>query len=172
MKKTLALILALLCIGIAALAETAVYAIADPTYLRSAPGINGDRMVNLRPDAVYEWGGHTSIDERGVAWFDVFFGSKYGWVSSLHADLCDTQTGRLQFYTNYPTPKLTTLCATRDTDVYSDAGTSSYYVGTLYRNDTAIFTGFRKKDSKGREWCQIRFYGERGWVLSRDSEIF
>ena len=172
MKKTVALILALLLIGAAALAEYAVYAIADPTYVRDAPGISGERMANIRPDALYEWGGHTSVDERGVAWFDIFYGNKYGWVSSLHADLYDRQTGRMQNYVNYPLPDDTTLFAKRDLDVYSDAGTSSYYIGTLYKGESAIFTGFRKKDSKGKEWCQIRFYGQRGWVTAKDAEIY
>lgn len=172
MKKTIALVLALLLIGAAALAEYAVYAIADPTYLRDAPGISGEKTANLRPDTDYEWGGHTSVDERGVAWFDVFYGSKYGWVSSLHADLCDLQTGALLNYVNYPLPDDCTLFAKRDLDVYSDAGTGSYYIGTLYKGESAIFTGFREKDSNGREWCQIRFCGERGWVLSADAEIY
>ena len=172
MKKTVALVLALLLIGAAALADYAVYAIADPTYLRSGPGISGERLTNLRPDSAYEWGGNISVDERGVAWFDVFFGNKYGWVSSLHADLCDRQTGALQNYVNYPLPDDCTLFARRDLDVYSDAGTNSYYIGTLYKGESAIFTGFRKKDSKGREWCQIRFYSERGWVPSENAEIY
>ncbi len=171
-RKIVALALALLVMGVAALAEDVVYAIADPTYVRDAPGISGERAANLRPDTAYEWGGHISVDDRGVAWFDVFYGNHYGWVSSLHADLCDRQTGQFWNYTNVPAPDDTSLFAKRDLDVYSDAGTNSYYVGTLYKGETAIFTGFRQKDSRGGEWCQIRFHNQRGWVLSRDAEIY
>lgn len=171
-RKIVALALALLVMGVAALAEDVVYAIADPTYVRTAPGIDGDRAANLRPDSVYQWGGRISVDKRGVAWFDVFYGNHYGWVSSLHADLYDRQTGRFWNYTNSPAPDDTQLFAKRDLDVYSDAGTNSYYVGTLYKGQSAIFTGFRKKDSKKNEWCQIRFYNQRGWVLAKYSDIY
>lgn len=39
-------------------------------------------------------------------------------------------------------------------------------------SSSAIFSGFRKKDSKGNEWLQIRFNWKRGWVRSKDAEIY
>ena len=171
-RKTIALTLALLFVGVAALAETVVYTIADPVYVRSAPGIDGERKANLMPDSIYEWGGHTYEDDRGVAWFDIFYGNNYGWVSSLHVDLYDRQTGQFQYYQNYPTPDDTSVFAKKDLDVYTDAGTDAYFIGTLSKGSSAIFSGFRKKDSKGNEWLQIRFNWKRGWVRSKDAEIY
>ena len=171
-RRIIALVLSLLLVSVAALAEDAVYTIADPTYVRSAPGIDGERKANLRPDSIYEWGGHTSVDDRGVTWFDVFYGNNYGWVSSLHADLYDRMTGEFSYYVNYPAPDDTTVFAKRDMDVYSGPSTETYFNGTLSKGESAIFTGFREKDSKGNEWLQIRYNWKRGWVRSKYAEIY
>lgn len=171
-KKTAAMILVLLFIGIAAVAETAIYTIADPTLVYNTPSNSNNHVANLPPDSLYEWGGHTTIDVRGVAWFDVYYGNYYGWVSSLHVDLYDRATGQFQYYENYPTPKNISVFAKRDLDVYSGPGTNEYFLGTLSKGESAIFTGFREKDSRGNEWLQIRYNWRHGWVRSKYAEIY
>ena len=157
LQRTIALIMALLFFGTVAFAEYAIYTIAEPTWVRSTPQAKDDiHDANLKPDSIFEWGGHTSVDSRGVAWFDIFYGNNYGWVSSLHVDLYDRQTDEFYHYTNYPTPNMTSVFAKRDLDVYSSVDSDAYFIDTMTKGESAIFTGFRKKDSKGNEWLQRR----------------
>lgn len=56
MKKVLAVILLLLCMGAAALSEVFVVTIADPTYVRTEPKIAKNIVKELAPNQVIRMG--------------------------------------------------------------------------------------------------------------------
>ena len=172
MKKILAIVLALLCIGTAALSEIFINTIADPTYVRSEPKIAKNIVKELSANETYEWGGHIVYDDRGVAFYDIFYGNyKYGWVSSLHADLWDSDT-RMAYALSYDDAENTHVFITKDVSVHSDAGSKYEVIGQLERGTIASFTGYKKKDSSGNQWYQVKYQGISGWVQSNCAVIY
>ena len=171
MKRILAIVLALLCLGTACLAEVYVYTVANPTYVRSEPRIAKNIVKELGANGYYEWGGHIVYDDRGVAFFDLFYSNyKYGWVSSLHANLWDSNEDiTLDIYNGV---KNTSVIITQDVTVRSDAGSRYAWVDELSRGNIVQFTGFKKKDSSGVLWYQIIYTGISGWVPSTCAVIF
>lgn len=173
MKRVFVAIVALLCLGTAALSEIYVNTIADPTYVRSEPKIAKNIVSELSSHVTCEWGGHIVYDDRGVAFYDVFYGNyKYGWVSSLHADLWDSDTGFAYDLSDDDDAENTQLFITRDVTVHSDAGSGYAVVGRLARGTIASFTGYKKKDSSGNQWYQVKYQGINGWVPSSYAVIY
>jgi len=172
MKKVLAVILLLLCMGTAAISEIYVNTVADPTYVRTEPKIAKNIVKELKPNQSYEWGGHIVFDERGVAFYDLFYSDyKYGWVSSLHASLWDSVEG-MAYDINYDNALNTHVFIRRDTAVRSDAGSRYDQVGVLAVGDIAQYTGYNKKDSNGERWYQVKYNGISGWVPSSCAVIY
>lgn len=172
MKRILAIVLALLCFGTAALSEIYIYTIADPTYVRSEPKIAKNIVKQLSPNKTYEWGGHIVYDDRGIAFYDIFYSDyKYGWVSSLHADLWDSDTN-VAYTPSSDNTKNTSVFITEDVSMRSDAGSRYTVVGYLDRGTTVSFTGYKKKDSSGNQWYQVKYLGTSGWVPSSCAVIY
>ena len=171
LKKIVTLMMVMLCVGAVALAEITVQTVADPTYVRSTPEIAENIIDSLKSDREYEWGGNIEIDERGVAWLDIYYSSnKYGWVSSLHCNLIQ-ENGKVIHFVTDDVPD-TQILALEEVEVYSGPGTNNIYLGVIYAGDVAEFTGFRKKDAKGIEWYQIISAYGNGWVSSEHTMIF
>ena len=166
------MVLMLLCISTTALSEVYVNTIADPTYVRSEPRIAKNIVKELNANETYEWGGHIVFDERGVAFFDLFYSDyKYGWVSSLHASLWDSDT-KMAYDILDDGAMNTKVFITRDVVVRSDAGTKYVWVDELQRGKTVQFTGYKKYDSNGELWYQIKYNGINGWVPSSCAIIY
>jgi len=72
MKKVLAVILLLLCMGTAAISEIYVNTVADPTYVRTEPKIAKNIVKELKPNQSYEWGGHIVLT-NGESPFTICF---------------------------------------------------------------------------------------------------
>lgn len=172
MKKIVALMLVLMMVGSAALAEVCVLTTANPTYVRSSPMIAENIIDQLPPNYLYTWGGHVSVDTRGVEWYDIYYdGYKYGWISGLHGNLVDSATG--QTWVDHSTYRGndTTIYATQGVSVYTGAGYGYATIGYMYAGDTADYTGFSQKDSNGNLWYQINYYNSTGWVPAQYTSI-
>ena len=165
-NRIIALTLALLCFATVALAEIYVRTVADPTYVRSKPKIAKNIQKELSSGMVLEWGGNVQLDDRGVAFLDVYYGNnKYGWVSSLHASLWISDTNEyieLPVVIDSENPTNVIIC--QSVNAYSGPGTTYSIVGYLEAGDYAKYTGFAKKDSSGHTWYQIKFGSFQGWV--------
>ena len=160
-----------MCISTTALSEIYINTIADPTYVRSEPKIAKNIVKELSANETYEWGGHIVYDDRGVAFYDIFYGNKYGWVSSLHADLWDSDT-RMAYALSYDDADNTHVFVTKDVSVRSDAGSKYEIIGQLERGTIASFTGYKKKDSSGNQWYQVKYQGISGWVQPSCAVIY
>ena len=86
MKKILAIILALLCLGSALAAEVVT---TGNVNLRVGPGLDFDVLASVPADSRLEYLNETSVDERGVAWYKVSYRGDDGWVSSKYARIRD-----------------------------------------------------------------------------------
>lgn len=174
-KAIIAVTLSLLLLCSTAVAEIEVeyyvLATADPTWVRSSPGLGDNIVDKLTPDTLYEWGGNIEVDSRGVDWYDVFYGSgKYGWISGLHGNLVN-QFG--QPYTDHSVSlgHGTSIRANADVNVRLGPGKGYTTLGTLYKGETADYTGTSERDSNGQLWYQINFYDNRGWVSAKYTSI-
>ena len=173
MKKAVTLILALLLVGAAALADSSVLAVADPTWVRSSPGLGDNIVDKLVQGWYYEWGGNISYDSRGIAWYDVWYGAgKYGWVSSLHGNLIDDETGGAHNDTSVAYGNGTSIRANSEVNVRTGPGTEYAIIGVMYAGETADYTGTSKKASNGRLWYQINYYNNIGWVSASLTSIY
>ena len=83
-NKTLALVLALMLIGGAALAEVMTTA---NVWLRSGPGLNYDQVTSYKEGKSLTFLGETQMDERPVLWYKVTDGKNTGWISSVYSEL-------------------------------------------------------------------------------------
>ena len=172
MRKTIALILTLLMIGCAALAESYVLAVADPTWVRSSPGLGDNIVDQLVQGNYYQWGGNVSYDSRGIAWYDVIYSGKYGWISSLHGNLIDGESGEYHNDTSVAIGNGTSIRANSEVNVRTGPGTEYAIIGTMYAGETADYTGTSKAASNGRLWYQINYYNNIGWVSASYTSIY
>jgi len=172
MKKAIALILVLLLFGAAALAESYVLAVADPTWVRSSPGLGDNIVDKLVQGCTYRWGGNVSYDSRGIAWYDVIYSGGYGWISSLHGNLVDGETGEAHNDTSVAIGNGTSIRANSEVNVRTGPGTEYAIIGTMYAGETADYTGTSQKASNGRLWYQINYYNSIGWVSANLTSIY
>ena len=82
--RVLAAIAALALISVAALAEVRT---TGNVWLRSGPGLDYEALSILSEGKTFEYLGESSVDERGVAWYEITAGEKTGWVSSRYSEL-------------------------------------------------------------------------------------
>lgn len=172
MKKILVLMMVLLLIGAVALADMVVLAIADPTWVRTSPNLGDNIVDKLVPNSIYQWGGNVSYDNRGIAWYDVYYSGGYGWISSLHGNLIDSETGITHNDTSVALGNGTSIRANSEVNVRSGAGTEYSIIGKLYAGQTVDYTGTSKKGSSGRLWYQVNYNNQLGWVSSAYASIY
>ena len=172
MKRIAVLVLIICLIGAAALAETRVKAVASPTWVRTSPKLGKNIVGQLSSGSYYTWGGNISYDSRGIAWYDVYYSGGYGWISSLHGNLVDFDTGSTHNNTDIALGNGTSIRAIDDVNVRTGPGTEYPQIGTLYRGDTADYTGTKKKARNGNYWYQINYYNRVGWVSSKLTKIY
>ena len=172
MKRAIALILALLMIGCAALAESYVLAVADPTWVRSSPNLGENIVDQLVTGNTYQWGGNVRYDSRGIAWYDVVYSGKYGWISSLHGNLIDGADGSAHNDTSVAIGNGTSIRANSEVNVRTGPGTEYAVIGTMYAGETADYTGTSKKAANGKLWYQINYYNSIGWVSASYASVY
>jgi len=160
---TLLFITAVLLTSVSALADS-VKAVANPTYVRTGPGLDYKTIDYLPGNTYYEWGGQVAVDDRGVEWYSIYYANGIAWVSSLHANLVSSSGEG--YSRNGAYLKDTSVYAVYDASVHTGPAGNYGTIGTLYSGQSADFTGFRQTDSCGVTWYQINYYGNSGWVSS------
>lgn len=87
--RMIALALALLLLGAAALAEVRT---TGNVWLRAEPNREGEQITSFPENTVLEYLGETVYDERPVAWYKVTKNGFTGWISSMYAELIGEQS--------------------------------------------------------------------------------
>ena len=82
----LTLALFLICLSATALAASSVYFSGDAN-VRTGPGLGYGTIGTLYAGGSARYLGSTSYDNRGVAWYQISFNGRTGWVSSADASL-------------------------------------------------------------------------------------
>jgi len=86
-------------------------------------------------------------------------------------DLWDSDTN-MAYTPSSDNTKNTSVFITEDVSMRSDAGSRYTVVGYLKRGTTVSFTGYKKKDSSGNQWYQVKYQGTSGWVPSSCAVIY
>lgn len=173
MKKTIVSVIALMLILCAAALADSVKAVADPTYVRTGPGLKYKIIDSIPGGTTCQWGGDVEVDSRGIEWYSVYYNARgdYGWVSSLHANIVSNAGYGNEYARNGAYSNGTSVYATGDVNVRTGPGKNYATIGTMYSGQSADFTGFKQNDSRGVTWYQINYYGNSGWVSSRYAKI-
>ena len=100
MKKTLALVLALLLLTMAGASATTLY-ITGKVSLRTGPGLDYDSQASYGKGDELEFLGDVETDERGVDWYYVSAPDGYGWISSKSSTFTAPKSGGEHLGTRY-----------------------------------------------------------------------
>lgn len=98
MKRILAMIMALMLLCGAALAEVRL---SGDVNVRTGPGLDYDTLGTMRKGSVLEFLGRIGTDDRGVAWYYVTDGRTTGWVSSKYAELSGEDVAQAENLSEY-----------------------------------------------------------------------
>ena len=170
MKKilTMLLIVTVLLASVSALADS-VKAVANPTYVRTGPGLDYKIVDSLAPNTYHEWGGDVVYDNRGVAWYSVYYGpyGTFGWVSSLHANMVSNQHYGNEDARNGAYSNCTSVYATSDVNVRTGPGTGYDSIGIVNKGSYLTYKGVSQYGSDGYTWYNVDFHGQNGWVSAK-----
>lgn len=159
----LVLVAAFLLTGVA-LADT-VKATSGDTWLRSGPGLSYSQITVMHRGESAQYLNSTRYDSRGVAWYNVSFSGRSGWVSSRYTTLSSGGS------TSWDDDTLW-VRATARVNVRSGPGTGYDDIGTLVRGECISYLGVSQTDSRGVTWYKAQYYSYgTGWVSSTYSEL-
>ena len=64
-----------------------VYASNGDSNVRRSPNLSGKLLGTLYEDDYLQYANESSVDERGVRWYKVYYDEGYGWISSMFTEL-------------------------------------------------------------------------------------
>lgn len=149
-----------------------VYASGGDSHVRTGPGLAYASIGTIRKGGGATYLGKSSVDDRGVTWYNVDYKGDSAWVSSKYTTLKNgTWTGG---YGVSPTkaPKASYVIGkTGKSNVRTGPGLSYKEVGVLHKEETATYLGEQSTDERGVVWYKIRWKGEERWVSSKYTEL-
>lgn len=175
MKRKVAaiLILALLVFCAGALADSVRF--TGDCNVRSGPGLGYSVIGSVNSGSYLTYLDSSSVDYRGVTWYEVSFRGGIGWVSSVYAYITGSSGnatygggsgGSSGYSGGYSSSGNTVYAGSGDTNVRTGPGLGYTSVGTLYKGQSATYLGDTSYDSRGVAWYKIRWNGQARWVSS------
>lgn len=146
-----ALLAAMLCLsGVAALADGTVTT-TGAVHLRKGPGLDYASITTVNAGVTLNYD-DTDRDDRGVTWYHVRYGGRYGWVSSKYA----RSGGAVG----------NTVTTTANVHLRAGAGVE-YGSYRLVDAGTTLTYDDTEKDTNGVTWYHVSYRGDTGWISSR-----
>ena len=122
--------------------------------IRREAGLQAETIGTVHADEQLAWLGGTSVDERGMIWFEVAWnGTGSGWVSARYSKLMDYD--------------LIVEFTGDQVNVRNQAGLDGEIVDVFSRGDTALYLNAAALDESGVAWYSIRTSGGPCWVSSQ-----
>ena len=141
--------------------------------VRSGPGLDYKDIGTLYKGDTADYLGKSSVDDRGVTWYQIRFNSGTGWVSSRHSRLVGGGYDDDDDDDDEETVSGTYVKATRgQSNLRSGPGLSYEDLGTLHRGEQATFLDDWSVDDRGVMWYYVNFDGKIGWVSSRYTTLY
>lgn len=142
-----------------------VKAVNGNVNVRSTPNLNGADIGTLERGETALYLGQSSVDDRGVTWYQVSFNGKVGWASSRYSELVGGYSG------SYSSDSYVQAVG-GDVNIRNAPSLSAGYVGVMYEGDVASYLGQSSVDYRGVTWYMVSFGGRTGWVSSRYSVLY
>jgi uncharacterized protein YraI len=145
--------------GASAPADSA-YVVADggKSNMRKAPNLEGKIICTFRKGDYAVYLNRSSVDERGVTWYNVAYRDSTGWVSSRYTSLICTGGGNR-------------VSATANVFVCLGPGLGYGICDVLNAGETREYKGDTYHDDRGVAWYRIAYKNGAGWVSSRYSKL-
>ena len=156
-RKLLAALMVLALLTGTALAGGYVEGVGGDSNVRTGPGLSYKSIGTLYEGETLEYLGDISYDSRGVAWYEVAYGNRTGWVSSRYTALYDGYDIAVE--------------ATARVYVRTGPGLGYAEMGALVKGDRLDYLGSTSYDSRGVAWYEVAYGNRTGWVSSRYSEL-
>ena len=153
--------------------------------VRTGPGLDYGQMGSMNKGQSLTYAGDTQYDNRGVAWYSVYYNGSKGWVSSKYASVkggssgnksSSASNGSGQAYSSYSSSYYnpdggfinhSIRSVSGDSNVRTGPGLGYASIGVLYKGEGATYCDHISYDNRGVAWYYVRFCGEYGWVSSR-----
>lgn len=125
-------------------------------HVRTGPGLDYDVLKTLENSTVLGYVGETSVDNRGVEWYKIWYeGNSTGWVSSTYAQL-----------------KQRIVVATGgQTYIRTEPSLDGRQLAVLHLNDEADYMEQTQLDNRDVAWYRVCFDGTIGWVSSKYTQM-
>lgn len=137
---------------------TYLYATGGKSYVRNAPNLNGKILTTFQKGDSAEYQNASSVDERGVTWYKIYYNGKTGWVSSR--------------YTSFEESVRRVYAENGNTNFRTAPNLNGTVLGVLYKGESMAFTEITSVDNRGVTWYQVKEDGVIGWVSSRYTEVY
>ena len=139
--------------------EGIVFGVSGKSIIRRSPYLDGASLGTFPQYASADYLGEKQYDNRGVAWYKIYYQGTTGWVSSKYTFLSiiidDSYYYGRSLWTN------------GKSYIRSAPSTDAKDVGSITKNVSCMYMGKRTSDMNGRVWYYISYNGKVGWVSSR-----
>ena len=144
------------------------------SYIRSSPSLYGKQLSVLPQGASAAYLGQSSVDDRGVAWYYISYGSTTGWVSSMYTALYGSTGTYISGYsTGYSTGYIGTVYgASGDSYIRSTPSLYGKQLSALPQGASATYLGQSSVDDRGVAWYYICYGNVTGWVSSMYTTLY
>ena len=129
--------------------------------VRTGPGLSYKSVGIVYSGDRLDYAGSSSVDERGVTWYQVKFGDSTAWVSSTYAELVKETISWFNWVR---------IVGGR-ANVRTGAGLGYKSIGVAYEDETLSYLGQTSVDERGVVWYSVSFNGRNGWVSSTYAEL-
>lgn len=175
MMLTVVLMMSMFSMAAMACVDYGVY-FSGTANVRTGPGLGYGSIGQVNAGSTLDYLNDTSYDERGIAWYRVYFGGGSGWVSSKYASLSNS-TGIATYAAgggnNYSVDSYAaysacggTVYATGNANVRTGPGLDYAQVGCMSQGSCGSFLGGASMDNRGVMWYSVSYAGVTGWVSS------
>ena len=157
------LVVAMLLMGAAALAETLVT--SGSANLRTGPGLGYDVITAVPKGTKLTYNGENQKDSRGVTWYRVTYKGTACWTSSKNISTGSSSGG------SSSSGSAGTVTTTASVNLRKGPGLGYAKVTAVSKGTKLSYTGTSQKDDRGVTWYKVTYKGKTCWVSSKYSKL-
>ena len=161
LKWLMLIVIALLMMNTAAMADTDYIHVTGDSNVRSGPSLDNKTLGSVKKGSNLDYAFDNAYDDRGVEWYKIYYSGGTAWISSKYSEMVDgsgSRGGR-------------TVQALGDVTVRTRPNLEAGSLGTLKKGSYADYLGESATDDRGVRWYMIDYKGDEGWVSGRYAEL-
>lgn len=177
MKKTIVITVAafMLAMILAASAFASTYlTFSGNCNVRSGPGLGYTILGSVNKGSKLQYKGSTRYDDRGIAWYSVYYGNGIGWVSSVYASMPDGsgENQRPSQDKDDEEDYYYVEATSGNTNVRNGPGLKYSSIGVLHKGEWADYAFDVCLDDRDIAWYAIYWKDDIAWVSSVYTTIY